>query len=140
MVTLRFKPALLIVDMQNGLCHPSGTFAKLGLPSSRHMTVIPTIQRLREVAHSHHLKVIYLRVGFNENYSDSGILVDEPTKKLKGFIRGTWDAEILDELKPDASKGDIVVDQTRNTGFWKTGLLEKLDEEGIDQYGFFLLS
>jgi ureidoacrylate peracid hydrolase len=139
MVYLRSRPTLLIVDMQNGFCHSSGTFAKMGLPVARLMGIVPTINNLRAVAHSHEIPVIYLRVGYKTDYSDSGIMLESwpggsaIVKELKGFIQGTWDTDIVDELKPDTSKGEIVIEKTRNTGFWKTDLQAKLAELNSDQ-------
>jgi ureidoacrylate peracid hydrolase len=139
MVYLRSHPTLLIVDMQNGFCHPSGTFGKMGLPVDRHMAIVPTIKNLRAIAHLHDIPVIYLRMGYKEDYSDSGITTETwpagwpALKELKGFIQGTWDTDIVDELKPDASKGEIVIEKTRNTGFWNTELQAKLTQLNSDQ-------
>ena len=135
---LRPSPALLIIDMQNGFCHSEGSFAKLGLPATRNLTIVPAINELRKLFHEHGLPVIYTREGWNEDYSDSGILLDsdlfKPLKELKGFIRGTWDFEIIDDLAPDIeAKGEIVLDKTRNTAFWGTNLAERLRVMGVDQ-------
>ena len=75
-------------------------------------------------------------MSFNEDYSDGGILIDAipGLRDLKGFVRGTWDAEILDDLKPQAN--ETVILKTRNGAFWKTGLDKILEERGIDQIIF----
>ena len=59
-------------------------------------------------------------------------------KEVKAFIRGGWDAEIVDELKPPSppavgEDGVIVLDKTQNSAFWKTGLEERLRGMGVDQ-------
>lgn len=54
-------------------------------------------------------------------------------KDLGQFDSGTWDTEIVDKLKPDETKHEIVIDKTRNTRFWKTILQEKLVELNSDQ-------
>ena len=139
MLSLRSRPTFLIVDMQNGFCHPSGTFAKLGINVDRHMDIVPTISKLRAEAHTRDIPVIYLRMGYKKDYSDSGIMTEAwpagwpAVKDLKGFIQGTWDTDIVDELKPDPSKGEIVIEKARNTGFWKTDLQAKLTELNSDQ-------
>jgi ureidoacrylate peracid hydrolase len=78
------------------------------------MTIVPTINKLRTVAHSHGVPVIYLRMGFAADYSDSGICLEQlpAAKYLEGFIRGTWDTEIVDELTPDESKHGVLEDWT----------------------------
>ena len=73
--TLALYPALLIIDMQNGFLHPSdGTFGKLGLDTSRMRAVVPSIDRLRSLAHSLSIPVFFTRMCWNEDYSDSGIV------------------------------------------------------------------
>lgn len=133
-IQLRSSPALLIVDMQNGFCHPSGTFGKLGMDISNHVAVIPAIQRLRSLAHRHGIPVIFTRIGFAADYSDSGLIGETipAIKDLKGFVRGTWDAAIVDDLSPDPET-ETVIDKTRNTAFWGTTLAKTLRELGTDQ-------
>lgn len=141
MLSLKAHPALLVVDMQNGFCHTSGTFAKLGMDVSNMDAVIPSIARLVALFHSQKLPVIFTRLGFNEDYSDAGIMLEQrfsAIKDTKGFVRGTWDAEVVDGLKPSggetgADKKVVVIDKTRNTAFHGTGLAERLRGMGIDQ-------
>jgi ureidoacrylate peracid hydrolase len=101
----------------------------MGLPLSDMIDVIPSIQRLREIARKYNLPIVYTRLSFASDYSDC---FDSPLatslKELKGFIRGTWDVDIVDELSPAAN--EIVMDKTRSTAFWKTQL-EKLAEHGV---------
>jgi ureidoacrylate peracid hydrolase len=132
MALLKSKPTLLIIDMQNGFVHPSGTFGKMGMPLSDMIDVIHSIQRLREIARKHNLPIMYTRLSFASDYSDC---FDSPLatglKALKGFIRGIWDANIVDELNPAAN--EIVMDKTRSTAFWKTQLEEKMTKLGVNQ-------
>lgn len=133
---LQAPSALLIIDMQNGFCHAEGSFGRMGLPVERLFKVVPSINELRNIFHQHSLPVIYTREGWAEDYSDSGILLTgmfAPLKDMKGLVRGTWDFDVIDELAPDKSKGDIVVDKTRNSGFWHTDLAQTLRGLGIKQ-------
>lgn len=50
---------------------------------------------------------------------------------MKAFLRGSWDAEIIDELKPTGD--EIVIDKTRNTAFWGTDLGKILEEKKANQ-------
>ena len=135
MVSLKSKPALLIIDMQNGFCHPSGTFAKMGLDVSNHSGVIPAIQQLRSLIRKRKLPVIYTRICFKPDYSDSGLIGETVPglKELQGFVRGSWDAAVVNELSLDEMTGEITIDKTRNTAFWKTELEQKLEHLGVDQ-------
>ena len=133
---LKPHPALLIIDMQNGFCHSKGTFGKLGLPVTNQMAIVPAINNLKSIARVRKIPIFYTRMGFNEDYSDCGILLESmPTiKDIKGFIRGSWDAEIVDELASKSTDSDaIFIDKTRNSGFWHTDLAKRLTDLGIDQ-------
>lgn len=119
MVVHKSHPALLIIDMQNGFCQSKGSFSRLGLPVSSHLAIVPAINSLRSAFHAKGLPVFFTRMGFNNDYSDSGILLESlpALKDIDAFVRGTWDAEILDELTPNKSMSEVVVDKTRNTAF-----------------------
>ena len=129
-----FKPALIIVDMQNAFCHKDGSFSKLGLSVEIHMQPVPSIQRLRQLAEEFHFPVVFTRENWNEDYTDSGILLDQypaaALKDIKGMIRGSWDADIIDELKPGPS--DVVVDKTRTNAFLHSDLAERLEEHKVN--------
>ncbi|KAL9621497.1 MAG: hypothetical protein Q9160_004027 [Pyrenula sp. 1 TL-2023] len=131
---LKSDPALLIIDMQNGFCDTSGSFSQIGMPVTRQAAIIPSIKHLREVCRAPGIPISYTQTGFAKDYSDAGIAEDElpGLKDTKGFIRGTWDAEIDDELKPE-SEEEVVVQKTRNNAFWQTGFEQQLAEKDINQ-------
>ena len=129
-------PALLIIDMQNGFCRPEGTFGKLGMLTSPNslLAIVPAINRLRAAAHAAKIPVIFTRFELKADYSDAGIQLDDLPllKELSGFVKDSWDAQVLDGLKLD-SETEIDLPKTRNTAFWKTGLEEKLRGMKVDQ-------
>lgn len=133
MVQLQSRPALFISDMQNAFCHPNGSFGKSGLPISNHMAIVPSINKLRALFRSLELPVLYTRLGYADDYSDSGILLENLThfKDMNAFVRGSWDVDIIDKLRP--TEGEIVVDKTRNTAFWGTDFAKILEEKGVNQ-------
>lgn len=132
---LKSHPALLIIDMQNGFCHPDGCFGKLGMPISNHLAIVPAINKLRAASHAAKIPVIFTRLCYNEDYSDAGVQMEEQpqVKELRGFVRGTWDADALDELAPDTARGEVVIDKTRNSAFFKTDLEDLLRSRGVNQ-------
>lgn len=132
---LKSHPALLIIDMQNGFCHPDGCFGKLGMPVSNHLAIVPTINKLRAASHAAKIPVIFTRLCYNEDYSDAGVQMEEQpqVKELRGFVRGTWDADVLDELTPDTNRGEVAIDKTRNSAFFKTDLEDLLRSRGVNQ-------
>ncbi|KAK0111025.1 hypothetical protein ONS95_001404 [Cadophora gregata] len=130
MVQLDSTPALLIIDMQNAFCHNQGSFSKLAMQSPP-TAIIPPINSLRLAFRTAKFPVFFLRTGYNADYSDRracdrGYSIE----RLQGLIRGSWDADILDELKPEPDEN--VVDKTRNSGFFRTGLESVLRERGVD--------
>jgi ureidoacrylate peracid hydrolase len=132
---LKSSPALIIIDMQNGFCHPDGCFGRLGLPVSNHLDIVPAINKIRNACHIAKVPVFYTRLCYREDYSDAGVqMEDQPQMKaLKGFVRDTWDADILGDLTPDTSKGEIIIDKTRNSAFFNTNLKELLLSQGVNQ-------
>jgi ureidoacrylate peracid hydrolase len=119
--------------MQNGFCHPNGTFATCGLPIAAHRAIFPAIDCLRTIFRSQDRPIIYTRVCFAEDYSDGGLVAQDMIKNVKGFIRGSWDADIVDELKPDDGDAkEFVLDKTRNTAFWQTPFASQLANLGVD--------
>lgn len=131
MVQLASAPALLVVDMQNGFCHKQGTFAKMGMQCEP-TVIVPHINQLRSASRAANIPIFFLRAGFNADYSDfrGGGDDKNPLQKMRGFIRGSWDADILDELTPEPD--EPVFDKTRNSAFFGTSLEKTLKERGIN--------
>ncbi|KAF2173773.1 hypothetical protein M409DRAFT_16045 [Zasmidium cellare ATCC 36951] len=139
-LTLSSPPALLIVDMQNTFCHPNGVFVKAGIqvPPSTMTRVTHQINALRTAFHTHNFPVIFVGYAFNEDYSNSGLIWEIPggeqMKANKILVRGSWDAGIIDELKPDEGKGEVVLEKYRNSAFAAgTKLEEVLRSKGVQQ-------
>jgi ureidoacrylate peracid hydrolase len=117
------QTALLVVDMQNGFCHPQGSFATLGLDVSMCNTAIAGCRRLVDAAHAAGVPVIYTRYVYRADYRDGGVLVQEimPALGSSGSLAaGSWDAELVDELP--AGTDDFVIDKNRYSAFYGTGL------------------
>ena len=115
--------ALIVVDMQNGFCHPDGSFGSLGLDVSMTNAAIAGCRRLVDAAHTAGVPVIYTRYVYRADYADGGVLVQEILPALadvKSLAAGTWDAELVDELVP--TDADFVLDKNRYSAFYGTGL------------------
>lgn len=123
-------PALIVVDMQNGFCHTQGSFAKMGIQSDP-TAIVPQINQLRSAFHAANVPVLFLRTAYNADYSDRRVRDrNDRVEQLQGLMRGSWDAEILDEFTP--KPGEEVIDKTRNSGFFRTSLEATLKERGIN--------
>jgi ureidoacrylate peracid hydrolase len=128
------KSAVIVVDMQNAFASKGGMIDKLGLFSDRNREIIEPIQKLLKVARTAGIKIIYLRMVYRSDQSNAGgiespnfwketgivAMREKPEFKGKFITEGTWDSEIIDELKP--LPGDIVVTKSRYSGFVNTEL------------------
>jgi ureidoacrylate peracid hydrolase len=117
------RTALIVVDMQNAFCHPEGSLARMGRPIGMCRWAVEPCRRLVEAARAGGVPVIFTRYVFRPDYADGGVLVNEvrPGLRRAGALRaGTWDVEIVDELRPEA--GDVVVDKNRYSAFHGTNL------------------
>jgi nicotinamidase-related amidase len=115
--------ALVVVDMQNGFCHTSGSFAKIGLDIAMCTDAIDGCRKLVGAAHGAGVPVIFTRYVYQPGYADGGVLVHDilpAIKEVNSLAAGSWDAEIVDQLKPPPS--DVVIDKSRYSAFYGTRL------------------
>jgi nicotinamidase-related amidase len=112
------KSALIIVDMQNAFAHEKG---RLFVPESR--KTIEPIKKLLEKARSKNVSVIYTQDWHQK---------DDPEFSVWGehAVAGTWEAEIIDELKP--IDGDVLIKKLRYDGFYGTYLDDVLRMRKIE--------
>jgi ureidoacrylate peracid hydrolase len=122
--------ALLIVDMQNAFLDKGGSLSKMGLDTSRATRVIEPIIKLKDEFEKNKLPVIYLQHAHRNDGLDSGLIdkVFPPIMQLGHCKEGTWDCEMVDELKPKSN--DIIVKKYRFSGFYNTQLDNVLRQIG----------
>jgi nicotinamidase-related amidase len=118
------KSALLILHYQNGLVKPEGKFAFSGtaVQVQKHKCLEKTAATLK-ASRAAGITVIYVNIAYRPGFPE----LKKPTYPLiesiqerGAFIRGTWDAEVPDELKPEP--GDITVINFNSSGFSHTDL------------------
>ncbi|MGD1120098.1 MAG: isochorismatase family protein [Dehalococcoidales bacterium] len=129
------KTALIVVDMQNTFCKKGGIFDYLGkLDEVKVKRIINKDKKIIEACRHKGMKIVYLRMGYRRDLSNSGgpespnyykelgvvAMRMHPELKGKFLISGTRDWEIIDELKPQPE--DIIVDKHRYSGFTNTEL------------------
>jgi ureidoacrylate peracid hydrolase len=124
--------ALLVIDMQNSFCHPNGVMRSLTGPIHQLDEQVSTLGRTITEMRLLGVPIVYLRMVFQPNYADADAvfrrLVPEAMRR-GGLARGSWDAEIIDELAPHPE--DTVVDKTRFDGFLATPLAAILTNMGV---------
>jgi ureidoacrylate peracid hydrolase len=129
----RSTKALIVVDMQNAYCHEQGSLAGQGFDVSACRDVIGNVRKVIELCRKHAIPIIFLYLAFEKDYRDGGAMAHEIWpffKEKKGLLDGTWDAEIVDELKPLPE--EVVIRKTRYSGFSGTNLDYRLRYMGID--------
>jgi len=119
--------------MQNGMCDPKGSHARLGLDIAPLATVVEPCRRLIAAARQGGVPVIYSRLAYAPDYSDGGFIVNELLPGIRSAqvcLAGSWDTEIVAALAPQP--GDLVIDKTRMSSFIRTPLERHLRARGID--------
>lgn len=128
MASLTIDPkeaALLVVDMQNGFCHPDGTLAKDGADVSMMREIIPNVRRLIEICRVRGIPDIWtIQEHFAEDRSRD--LHKIPHHTAKRFrppcLKGTWDAEIVDDLNPLIDGQSHLIRKQKFSAFYNTNL------------------
>lgn len=124
--------ALVAVDLQNDYCHPEGVFHRAGLrlPEAECARIVHRVNALTRAARAGGHLVIWTRMVWDGD-EDVGLLAHRsPFLASEGLRRGSWGAELLDEL--DVEPADVVVDKPRFSAFYRTSLDAVLDDAGID--------
>lgn len=114
--------ALLVIDMQNDSLHDEGYLAKLAKISDTKFdlafrrSAIPGIRKLAHTFREMGIAVVYCQTMVEHDWSDSGMprgLKRPQDTSLTYFVRGTWGAQIVDELAP-AEKDYVVIGKCYN--------------------------
>jgi len=126
-----FHPALLVIDMQNGFCSSGGSYekygGKIGAELATYRKIIPNTVRIVAACREAGIPIFYTQ----QVREQSGIdlftrlhrIVPERRAeflRIPACIRGTWDAEIIDEVKP--TENDHIVMKRRDSAFQDTEL------------------
>lgn len=124
--------ALIVIDMQNGFCHPEGSFASIGLDVTLPKAAAVGCYELIEAARAADVPVIWTRYVYRPDYADGGLLVTDllpAIKEIRSLEDGTWDGELLEELVP--APDEAVIDKNRYSAFYGTRLEPLLTSRGI---------
>ncbi len=126
------RVALIVVDMQNAFASKGGMFDLAGKDLSSTLRIIEPIQKMISKARVKGIKIIYIAHRLSPDWHEAGpnspfwfsrtskVYRERPELRDKLIVRGTWGAEIIDELKPD--KDDFVIEKLRYSAFSGTHL------------------
>jgi ureidoacrylate peracid hydrolase len=126
------RPALLVIDMQNGFLHPEGSVTRNDQPLPNVERVVAETVELVAESRAAGLPVIFTQHVFRPDYVDAPARLQAKGVFKDGqqdLVRGTWDAAVVDELKPTSS--DRVVEKNRYDAFLYTDLEQVLRTLGI---------
>jgi len=129
---MTFDPAntaVVVVDMQNGFCHPDGS---LYAPGSEE--AIEPCAALVERARAAGADVIYTRDVHPPGQFEDAHYYDEFEQWGEHVVEGSWEAELVDGL--DVREEDHVVVKHTYDAFYRTDLEGYLDTHGIDNLVF----
>lgn len=123
------RTALVVIDMQNGFCHPDGS---LYAPPSE--AVIEPIAELVDLARDGDVQVVFTRDVHPPEQFDGSHYYDEFDRWGEHVLEGSWEAELVDELEVRA--GDHVVEKHTYDAFQQTEFDGWLTARHIDDLVF----
>ena len=115
--------ALLVVDMQNGFCHPEGSFPRIGRGLEGAMEAVANAAVAVGQARAAAVPVVFTRHVYRPGRPDEGAALIRNSPELagvSGLADGTWDADVCAEL--GCAPDDLVVDKVRFDAFQWTSL------------------
>lgn len=123
---MTYQPALLVIDVQNGFMSKGGSYDLLGMKISNYQQIIPKLKELISICRTYDVPIFYTQAvressGIDLLTKTHRILPksrEERIKKRPICVRGTWDAKIVDEVKPTSK--DHVVIKRRDSAFQDT--------------------
>ena len=141
------RMALLVIDMQNAFASKGGMLDLFGADISGVSEIVAPIKNTIGILRTKGIKVIYVAHRLSPDLREVGPLTPyaynkmeleawhkKPETRDKIVLRGTWGAEIIDELKPQPS--DIVIEKRRFSAFVGTDLDMTLRTFGIKYLAF----
>ena len=116
--------AVVVVDMQNGFCHPDGS---LYAEPSEAATgpVNDLVARARDAG----ARIVYTRDVHPPEQFEDAHYYDEFDRWGEHVVEGSWDAELVADL--DVREADHLVEKHTYDAFYRTDLEGYLDTHGV---------
>jgi len=128
------ETALIVVDMQNAYLSKGGYLDLVGIDVSKAPQVIAGTKAVIDACRGAGIQIIFLQNGFESDlreasnaaspvYHKSNALKymrEHPEYNGKLITKGTWDFELVDEIRPDPH--ETVISKARYSGFCGTNL------------------
>jgi len=117
--------ALLVIDMQNAFVQEKGTLGISGVDTKRLAAIVPSMKRLIERCRDVGIPVIWTvqeHLAADASRARKRLASHTAKRKQISALAGSWDAEIIDELKPLADNPTFVIRKHRFGAFHQTRL------------------
>lgn len=116
-------PVLVVVDMQNGFCHPNGSMPTIGYGLHGVESAVANTALAVADARTAGVPVVFTRHVYRPGRADEGQRLRAAHTALAsvdGLAAGSWDGDVVDEL--GRTDTDLVVDKVRFDPFLWTSL------------------
>ncbi|MCY7296917.1 pyrimidine utilization protein B [Alteromonas sp. a30] len=137
------QTAVIVVDLQNAYASKNGYLDKAGFDVSSTGPVIENTIKVIAAARKANMPIVFFQNGWDPEYKEAGgpgspnwyksnaLKTMRKNPELNGTLlaKGTWDYDLVDELKPQ--EGDMVIPKPRYSGFYNTNLDSMLRSRGI---------
>ncbi len=121
---------LIVVDMQNGFVSKGGSYDKFGMNIDNYQKIIPKIKELLNFCRNENIPIFYTEAIRESSGIDLLVNIHNIiprtrqerllNKKISICVRGTWDAQTIDEIKP--TDKDHIILKRRDSVFQDTEL------------------
>ncbi|VTU28442.1 MULTISPECIES: isochorismatase family protein [unclassified Variovorax] len=118
--------ALLVIDLQNAFVHDKGTLGISGVDTKRLSAIVPTLAELIPRCQAAGIPVIWTvqeHFAVDASRAHKKLAGHTSRRKQVSALAGTWDEEIVEELKPLAAVNpSYVIRKHRFGAFYETRL------------------
>ncbi|BCH22976.1 isochorismatase family protein [Mesorhizobium sp. L-8-3] len=120
------KSALLVIDLQNAFIHEKGTLGISGVDTKRLSSIVSPLAKLIKRCQDVGIPVIWTmqeHFAADQNRARKKLAGHTARRKQVSALAGSWDEEIIDELKPLAAfDPSFVIRKHRFGAFYETRL------------------
>lgn len=130
------KTALVIIDMQNSYCHPEGSIGRNGYDNKMMIEAVPKVKELVEACRENGILDIWVTQNhYNDDQTRFNRLITPHTHRWAAgppAVKGSWESEVVDELKVFIDEDTEVVKKHRFSAFFDTRIDTLLRMKGIE--------
>jgi ureidoacrylate peracid hydrolase len=133
------RPALVVIDAQNAFVSNGGSYSRLGINISNYQAMLPKLLKLVRECTEANIPVFYTLAVREASGTDLLTKThkllprarEERVEKIPICVRGTWDADVIDEIKPFVNEENVIL-KRRDSSFHETDLDIRLRNLKID--------